>query len=201
MKPTKPWVKPVLEMGPLLVFFAVFMWKRGETVMLWGQEYTALIFATLVFIPVLVLAMAVQWLLLRKLTPMQIVSLVLVLVFGGLTIWLNDPRFFKMKPTIIYLLFAAILGYSFLARKGWLEAVLSEALPMDNEGWRILTLRMTLMFLGLAVANEIIWRFASESIWVYFKSFGMPLILFVFLMGNAGLYRAHAPQSNSEDGK
>lgn len=201
MKPTKPWVKPVLEMGPLLVFFAVFMWKRGETVMLWGQEYTALIFATLVFIPVLVLAMAVQWLLLRKLTPMQIVSLVLVLVFGGLTIWLNDPRFFKMKPTIIYLLFAAILGYSFLARKGWLEAVLSEALPMDAEGWRILTLRMTLLFLGLAVANEIIWRFASESIWVYFKSFGMPLILFVFLMGNAGLYRAHAPQSNSEDGK
>lgn len=192
MKEPKPWVKPVLELGPVLLFFVVFMLNRGQTVTLWGQDYTAFVFATLVFVPVLVLSTLILWRLTGKLAPMQIATLVLVVVFGGLSIWLNDPRFFKMKPTMIYLLFAAILGYSLIARRNWLGAVLSEALPMDAEGWRKLTLRMTLLFLALAAANEVIWRSMSETTWVYFKTFGLPLILFVFLMANAGLYRAHA---------
>ncbi|MBK4216090.1 septation protein IspZ [Paracoccus caeni] len=198
MKEPKPWVKPALELGPLLLFFAVFMWKRGETVTLWGQDYTALVFATLVFIPVLAVATLIQWKLTGKLAPMQIATLVLVVVFGGLSVWLNDPRFFKMKPTIIYLLFGVVLGYSLLAGKEWLRLVLGEALPMDAEGWRKLTLRMTLLFFALAVANELVWRFMSETTWVYFKTFGMPVVLFVFLMANAGLYKAHALEKTDE---
>ncbi|MBU3031387.1 inner membrane-spanning protein YciB [Paracoccus marinaquae] len=193
MKEPKPWVKPVLELGPVLLFFLVFILTRDETVSLGGRDYGGFIIATAVFVPVLVLATAIQWRLTGKLAPMQIATLVLVIVFGGLSVWLNDPRFFKMKPTMIYLLFAAILGVSLLARRNWLGAVLSEALPMDAEGWRKLTLRMTLMFLGLAAANEVVWRSMSDSTWVYFKTFGLPLILFVFLMANAGLFRAHAP--------
>lgn len=200
MKEPKPWVKPVLELGPVLIFFLVFILKRGETTVIAGQEYSAFILATLVFIPALALATLIQWRLTGKLAPMQIATLVLVIVFGGLSVWLNDPRFFKMKPTMIYLLFAAILGYSLLARKNWLQAVLSEALPMDAIGWRKLTLRMALLFLALAVANEVVWRTMSETTWVYFKTFGLPLILFVFLMGNAGLYRAHAIQTDTDEG-
>lgn len=192
MKQPKPWVKPALELGPLLLFFAVFMWFRGETVSVWGVDYTALVFATLVFVPVLALATLIQWRLSGKLAPMQVVTLILVVVFGGLSVWLNDPRFFKMKPTIIYLLFGALLGYSLMTRRNWLQALLGEALPMTAAGWRKLTLRMTVMFLALAVANEIVWRSMSETAWVYFKTFGLPLVIFAFLMANAGLYRAHA---------
>lgn len=192
MKEPKPWVKPALELGPVLLFFLVFILMRDETVSLWGRDYGGFIIATAIFVPVLALATAIQWRLTGRLAPMQIATLVLVVLFGGLSVWLNDPRFFKMKPTMIYLLFAAILGCSLVARRNWLGAVLSEALPMDGEGWRKLTLRMTLLFLGLALANEIVWRSMSESAWVYFKTFGLPLILFLFLMANAGLYRAHA---------
>lgn len=199
MKETKPWVKPVLELGPVLLFFAVFMLFRGEEVNLFGRDYSAFILATLIFVPVLALATLIQWRLSGKLSPMQVATLVLVVVFGGLSVWLNDPRFFKMKPTLIYLLFAIILGFSLIARKNWLQMVLSEALPMDAEGWRKLTLRMALVFLVLAVANEIVWRTMSETAWVYFKTFGLPLILFVFLIANSGLFRDHALDKDSDE--
>nr|WP_111297879.1 inner membrane-spanning protein YciB [Paracoccus saliphilus] len=192
MENTKPWVKPALEFGPLILFFAVFMLFRGQDVQLWGQSYGGFIFATLVFIPALVLSTLIQWRITGKLAPMQVATLVLVIVFGGMSVWLNDPRFFKLKPTIIYVLFAVILGVGLALRRNWLGAVLSEALPMDAEGWRKLTLRMALFFLALAVANELVWRNMSETAWVYFKTFGLPVLLFAFLLGNAGLYRAHA---------
>ncbi|WCR11757.1 septation protein IspZ [Paracoccus stylophorae] len=199
MKDTKPWLKPALELGPVLVFFLVFILRRGETTVIAGQEYSAFILATLVFIPALALTTAIQWRLTGRLAPMQVATLVLVIVFGGLSVWLNDPRFFKIKPTMIYLLFAAILGYSLIARRNWLQAVLSEALPMDAQGWRKLTFRMVMLFLALAAANEIVWRTMSETSWVYFKTFGLPVILFVFLMANAGLYRAHATEPSADD--
>lgn len=192
MENTKPWVKPALEFGPLILFFAVFMLFRGQDVQLWGQSYGGFIFATLVFIPALVLSTLIQWRITGKLAPMQVATLVLVIVFGGMSVWLNDPRFFKLKPTIIYVLFAVILGTGLALRRNWLGAVLSEALPMDAEGWRKLTLRMALFFLALAVMNELVWRNMSETAWVYFKTFGLPVLLFAFLLGNAGLYRAHA---------
>lgn len=186
------WLKPLLELGPLVLFFVVFMRLRDKTVMLWGTEYSGFIVATLIFVPVLIASTLALWWLTGRLSPMQIATLVLVIVFGGLSIWLNDPRFFKIKPTIIYLLFAAILGYSLLARKNWLEAVLAEALPLKPEGWRLLTIRMALLFVGLAVLNEVIWRTMSETTWVYFKTFGLTAILFIFLMANARLYRDYA---------
>ena len=129
---------------------------------------------------------------LRLRDPMQIATLVLVVVFGGLSVWLNDPRFFKMKPTIIYLIFAAALGASLALRRNWLELVMSEALPMRPEGWRVLTLRMTALFLGLAVANEVIWRSMSETAWVNFKTFGLPAIMVIFFVLNARLFERHA---------
>ena len=197
MKQTKPWVKPTLELGPVLAFFVVYMLFRDREVMMFGQAYSGFIFATLLFVPILALSTFLLWRLTGKLSPMQIMTLVLVVVFGGLSVWLNDPRFFKMKPTLIYLIFAGILAVSLIARRNWLQAVLSEALPMDSDGWHKLTWRMMLAFVGLALANEIVWRTMSESTWVYFKTFGLPLILMVFLMANAGLFRDHALEKES----
>ena len=188
----KPWLKAALELGPLLLFFVVVMRFRDKTVMLGGTEYSGFIVATLVFVPVLVAATLVLWRLTGKLAPMQIATLVLVVVFGGLSIWLNDPRFFKIKVTLIYLIFAALLGLSLILRRNWLQLVMSEALPMRAEGWRILTLRLTLLFLGLALANEIVWRTQSETTWVNFKTFGLPGIMVIFFVLNARLFERHA---------
>ena len=192
MTNNKAWIKPVLEFGPLILFFGVFMLFRGREVVLWGETYSGFIVATLAFIPAMILSTLIQWRITGKLAPMQVATLVLVVVFGGMSVWLNDPAFFKFKPTLIYLLFAAILGTGLILRRNWLGAVMSEALPMDEAGWRKLTFRMALFFLALAVANELIWRNMSETTWVYFKTFGLPVLIFVFLLGNAGLYRAHA---------
>lgn len=188
----KPWLKAALELGPLLLFFVVFMRFRDKTVMLGGTEYSGFIVATLVFVPVLVAATLALWRLTGKLAPMQIATLVLVVVFGGLSIWLNDPRFFKIKVTLIYLIFAALLGLSLALRRNWLQLVMSEALPMRAEGWRILTLRLTLLFLGLALANELVWRTQSETTWVNFKTFGLPGIMVIFFVLNARLFERHA---------
>lgn len=193
-----PWIKAGLEFGPLILFFVIFMRLRDKTVMLGGTEYSGFIVATLAFIPVLVLSTLALWRLTGKLAPMQIATLVLVVVFGGLSVWLNDPRFFKMKPTIIYLLFAAALGVSLALRRNWLQLVMAEALPMNDQGWRVLTLRMVALFLGLALANELVWRSMSETAWVNFKTFGLPIVMVVFFVLNARLFERHAVPKDGE---
>jgi len=187
-----PWLKAALEFGPLLLFFVVFSRLKEQTVTVGGTAYSGFIFATLLFIPVLVASTLALWRLTGRLSAMQIMTLVLVVVFGGLSVWLNDPRFFKMKPTLIYLLFAAILGAGLMLRRNWLGAVMSEALPMTETGWRILTVRLTLFFLALAVANEVVWRTMSDSAWVNFKTFGLTALVFGFFILNGGLFQRHA---------
>ena len=187
-----PWLKAGLEFGPLILFFAVFLKLKDRTVHLGSTDYSGFIVATLIFIPVLVATTLILWRLTGRLSVMQILTLVLVVVFGGLSVWLNDPRFFKLKPTIIYLLFAAILGVGLMLRRNWLGAVLSEALPMDAEGWRKLTLRMALFFVALAIANELVWRNLSDSTWVWFKTFGLPALMVGFFILNARLFERYA---------
>ncbi len=203
MKQINPKLKAALEIGPLLLFFVVFMLLKGRTVAIGGRDYEGFVVATLVFIPVLVGTTLALWRLTGKLSLMQVMTLVLVVVFGGLTVWLNDPRFFKMKPTIIYLLFAGLLGFGLLRGKSWLQLVLGEALPMQPEGWRILTRRLVVLFLAMALANELVWRLMSETAWVNFKTFGLTAIMFAFLMANAKLFERYAlpPEDQPNDGK
>ncbi|TKW67458.1 MAG: septation protein IspZ [Paracoccus denitrificans] len=192
MKEVKPWVKPALEYGPLILFFAVFMVLRDRTITLGGTAYNGFIVATMIFIPVLVLTTFALWRLTGRISAMQLLTLALVVVFGGLTIWLNDERFLKMKVTIIYATFAGLLALGLVLRKNWLELVMGEALPMQHEGWMKLTFRMVLLFAGLAIANELVWRNMSDTAWVNFKTFGLPIIMFAFFMGNARLFSAYA---------
>lgn len=197
-RPVNAWLKAGLEFGPLLLFFLVFSRLKDQTVTVGGTAYSGFIFATLVFIPVLVATTLILWRLTGRLSPMQVMTLVLVVVFGGLSVWLNDPRFFKMKPTLIYLLFAAILGLGLALRRNWLGAVMSEALPMTEAGWHVLTLRLALFFLGLAVLNEVVWRTMSDSAWVNFKTFGLTALVFGFFVLNSRLFQRHALPRDSD---
>lgn len=193
------WVKPALEFGPALLFLVVFMWLKNRTVVLGGTEYQGFVVATMAFVPAQVAATFALWRITGKISAMQIMTLVLVVLFGGLTAWLNDPKFLEMKPTILYLFFAAILGLSLILRKNWLQAVLGEALPMRAEGWRILTQRLVVLFLCMAALNEVVRHTMSQATWVYFKTFGLVIITFGFFAANAKLFERYA-LSQEKDG-
>ncbi len=179
-----PILKQVLELGPTVVFFLIYMRIKDETYTLGGTDYSGFIVAALILIPLLLAAIFILWLLTGTISRMQIFVGVMVVVFGGLTAWFNDERFFKMKTTIVYGVFALILGAGLLRGKSLLQWVMAEALPMKPEGWMILTRRLALMFAGLAIANEIIWRTQSTELWVKLETFAMPAALFLFLMLN-----------------
>ncbi len=176
-----PALKQVLELGPPLLFFAAYLYVRDETYTLGGIDYDGFIVAAAGFVPILLLSMAILWKLTGKLSRMQVFTAVLVVVFGGLTVWFNDERFFKMKTTIVYGIFAAILGVGLLQGRSYLAWVMAEFLPMREEGWMILTRRLAALFAVLAVVNEVVWRTMSTDAWVKIETFGFPLALFLFL--------------------
>ena len=176
------WVKPLLEFGPIVAFFIAYTQMKDNSYTIAGSDYQGFIVVTLFFIPVLLVSTIFLWLLTGKISPMQIITVILVTVFGGLTVWFNDDRFIKMKPTIIYLLFGGILAFGLVRGQSYLRLVMQEMLPLRDEGWMMLTRRFALFFFGLALLNEAIWRSFSTEVWVYFKTFGLTAALFAFLL-------------------
>jgi len=201
MTPAPKWAKPALEFGPILAFFAAYLWLKDRTFAVGGTDYAGFIVVTAGFIPVFLLSMALLWRLTGHLSRMQAVTAVLIVVFGGLSVWLNDPRFFKMKPTMIYLLFGGVLGIGLLRGRSWLQVVMEGMMPLTDRGWRILTRRLMLFFFGLAILNEAIWRTQSEETWVYFKTFGLTAAIFVFFMAQSRLFRDHALKKQEDQGE
>lgn len=193
------WAKPVLEFGPLLVFFAAYLWLKDRVFTIGGIDYDGFIVVTAGFIPIFLISMALLWKLTGHLSRMQIVTAVLIVVFGGLSVWFNDPRFFKMKPTMIYLLFGGVLGIGLLRGQSWLQVVMEGVMPLTDQGWMILTRRLMLFFFGLAVLNEAIWRTQTEEIWVYFKTFGLTAAIFVFFMTQGSLFRDHGTEEDDKE--
>jgi len=183
-KKINPVLKQVLELGPTLIFFLVYMWIKDESYTIAGTSYSGFIVAAVVLVPLLLASIAALWWLTGALSRMQIFVAVMVVFFGGLTAWFNDESFFKMKTTIVYGTFALILGIGLLRGISLLQWVMAEALPMKSEGWMILTRRLTAMFAALAVTNEVIWRTQSTELWVKLETFAMPAALFLFLMVN-----------------
>ena len=176
------WVKPLLEFGPVVAFFFAYMRMKETVYTIGSNDYQGFILVTALFVPLLLVCTGILWKLTGKISPMQIMTVILVTAFGGMTVWLNDDRFIKMKPTLIYLIFGGLLSIGLLRGQSYLRVVMQEALPMQDAGWMILTRRVTAFFFGLAVLNEVIWRGFSTEIWVYFKTFGLTAALFAFFM-------------------
>lgn len=193
-----PLVKLALEIGPVAIFFIGYVKLKDESYLIGGTEYDGFILATAMFIPLILVSTGLLWALTGKLSRMQLVTAVLVVVFGGLSVWLNDDRFFKMKPTMIYLLFAAVLGFGLLRGRSYLKDLMDEMMPLRDEGWMILTKRLTLFFAGLAVLNEVIWRTMSTDAWVNFKTFGLSLAVFAFFLTQSGLFARYAVPRDDE---
>ncbi len=181
IRPVNPFLKQALELGPTILFFVLYLRIKDDTFAWGGMEYSGFIVATLVLVPVLLAAMGALWWLTGRLSRMQVFTAVMVLVFGGLTAWFNDERFFKMKTTIVYGTLAALLGVGLLWGRSTLEWAMGELLPMRREGWMILTRRLCLFFAGLALANEVIWRTQSTELWVTLETFAFPAVLVLFL--------------------
>ena len=190
-----PMLKMALEMGPIVLFFIGYLKLKDSSFLIAGTEYQGFIVVTAAFIPLMVQSSAILWKLTGHLSKMQVVTLVLVIVMGSLSVWLNDDRFFKMKPTMIYLLFGGVLGFGLLRGKSYLKVVMEDVLPMREEGWMIFTKRLCGFFLGLAVLNEAIWRTQSTENWVYFKTFGLTAAVFVFFISHSGLFQKYGEES------
>ncbi|MEM6760419.1 MAG: inner membrane-spanning protein YciB [Pseudomonadota bacterium] len=176
-----PILKQVLELGPPIAFFVIYLRIKEDVFTFAGVEYTGFIVATLIFVPILLAAMGALWALTGKLSRMQIFTAFMVIFFGALTAYFNDERFFKMKTSIVYGFFAVALGIGLLRGQSWLAYILNDTMPMQHEGWMILTRRLCAMFAGLAVVNEIIWRTMSTDTWVKIETFGFPIALVGFL--------------------
>lgn len=181
-KKINPVLKQALELGPTLVFFLIYLRIRDKIYSFGGTDYSGFIVATLIFVPILLIAMAILWRLTGKLSRMQIFTAFMVIFFGGLTAYFNDERFFKMKTSIVYGAVAAILVIGLLRGQSYLRFVLEEALPMQDEGWMILTRKVAFIFAALAVANEVIWRTQSTDLWVKLETFAFPIVLIAYIM-------------------
>ena len=188
-----PLLKLALELGPLISFFAAN--TRGEALM---AQFPALagfrepiFLATAVFMVAITISLSVSWAMTRKLAVMPVVSGVVVLVFGGLTLFLQDELFIKLKPTIVNGLFAAVLLGGLFFGRSLLGYVFDSVFNLTPEGWRKLTLNWGLFFIFLAVLNEVIWRNFSTDFWVAFKVWGVMPITLVFTFSQLPLISKH----------
>jgi len=197
-KKINPIVKLALEMGPIILFFVAYTKLKENTYTILGRDYEGFIVVTAIFIPVLLIATGILWVLTGKLSKMQVMTAILVVVFGGLSVWLNDDRFIKMKPTILYLFFGGALGFGLLRGQSYLQSMMEGAMPLSDQGWMILTKRICIFFLTLAVTNEVVWRTMSTDAWVNFKTFGLTAAVFVFFMSQSGLMTKYGTAEDSD---
>ena len=191
-KEINPLMKTALELGSVIAFFVAYMVFKDDIFTVAGRAYSGFIFVTAGFVPLIMLTTGILWKLTGHLSKMQIMTLVLVIVFGGLTVWLNDPKFLKIKPTIFFTLMGAILGVGLLRGQSYLRYVMEGMMPLKDEGWMILTHRFMWFLFATALANELIWRFMSETTWVYFKTFGDTAAMFVFFISQSKLFTEYA---------
>lgn len=194
--PINPWLKNALELGPPLLFFIAYMQFQDTSLTLGGTQYDGFILVTAGFVPLLLASIAILWKLTGRISRIQVFTAVMVVVFGGLTVWLNDERFFKMKTTLVYGFFAGTLGIGLARGQSWLKFLMGELLPMQEEGWMILTRRIAGAFALMALANELVWRTQSTEFWVTFETFALPAFLFLVFMSQAKLIERYAITSD-----
>ncbi|MBO9421820.1 MULTISPECIES: septation protein A [Stappiaceae] len=200
-KELSPLLKLALELGPLGVFFLFN--SRGEQI---AESFPVLkavgepiFLATAAFMVAITISLVVSLSLTKRLPIMPLVSGVVVIVFGALTLWLHDELFIKLKPTIVNSLFGAILLGGLFFGKALLGYVFDSAFKLTDEGWRKLTFRWGVFFFVLAAINEIVWRSFSTDFWVSFKVFGVMPITLIFTLTQLPLIQKHAIVEDEEE--
>jgi intracellular septation protein len=164
------WLKPAVDYGPLAVFFVTYV-------------TLGLMAATAALIAASLLALLSAWVLERRVPVIPLVTTAIVAVFGGLTLWLQDETFIKMKPTIVQALFALILLGGLAFGRPLLKPLVGPMMPpMSDAAWRQFTLRYALFFVAMAALNEAVWRTQSTDFWVAFKVFGLSGLTFLFIL-------------------
>ena len=167
-----------LDLGPLLIFFA-------------GFKYLGIYGATAVFMAAVFVALGLDYVLEKRLSPMPLFTAVLVLIFGGLTLYLKNDIFLKMKPTVLYAFFGAVLLGGLSVNRLFIKYVFAQAFELDEPGWRQLTWRWGLFFIVLAILNEAVWRNASTDTWVNFKTWGIIPLIFLFALAQTPFVMKH----------
>jgi len=180
-----PLLKIVVEAGPLIVFFVAYGWA-------------GIFVATAAFMVAIVAALAFSWLTERRLPMVPLFSAGIVLVFGGLTLWLNDETFIKLKPTILNGMFAVVLFSGLAFGRALLKPLFESVFQVDETGWRILTLRWAFFFAVMAVLNEIVWRNYSTDVWVSVKVFGYLPLTVLFSLAQMPLIQRRAVTEAAE---
>lgn len=171
-----------LDLGPLVIFFAAF-------------KFAGFFAATAAFMVAIVAALAIGWALEKKLSPMPLFTAVMVLIFGGLTLYLENKTFLKVKVTVIYAFFSLILLGGLLFNRLFIKYVFAQAFDLTDKGWRRLTWRWAIFFICLAVLNEIVWRNTSDDVWVSFKVWGIIPLIFLFALAQTPLVMRHQSES------
>jgi len=185
----------MLDFGPLLVFFGTFKYFSSDDDLLRGP-----LTATAVFMVAIIIAMIVAKIKLGKISPMMWMSSILVIGFGGLTLYFNDPKFLQVKPTIIYSFFAVLLLGGYWRRKAMLRYLLEQAFEgVSDEGWLKLSRNWGIFFIAMAIANELIWRNFSFDTWTSIKVFGFTAASFIFTLANVPLLLKHGLSLGEEE--
>ena len=198
---TSPLLKFALELGPLVVFFLANSYgnQLAEAFSVLKALGGKIFIGTAFLMVAMVISQALSLWLTRHLAIMPLVTLFFVLIFGGLTLWLQDETFIKMKPTIVNLIFATILLGGLFFGKSLLAYVFDAAFNLDEEGWRKLTFRWGLFFIALAIMNEIVWRNFSNDFWVNFKVWATMPMTILFMMLQLPLLKRHMIEEESSD--
>ena len=181
-----PLFKLATELGPLVIFFA-------------ANAKFGLFVATGAFMVAIVVAIAASYVVTRHVPLMAIVTAFIVLVFGGLTLFFHDEMFIKLKPTIIYSLFAATLGIGLLFGRSFIAVMFDQMFNLTPNGWRILTIRWAIFFASMAAVNELVWRTQSTDFWVMFKAFGVIPITAIFAMAQTSLIKRYHLEPATSD--
>jgi intracellular septation protein len=177
-----PLARLSLDLGPLILFFIVL---RAADIFV----------ATGVFMAAVVAGIGVGFALERRISPMPLITAAVVLVFGGLTLYLHNKTFIKLKPTVIYLIFAAILGGGVATGRNFIKTLFDHAFHLSEEGWRQLTFRWIGFFIAMAILNEIVWRNFSDAFWAGFKLFGAIPLTLLFALAQTPLILKHEVKS------
>ncbi len=176
------WLKPAVEFGPIIVFFAAY--------------YMGGLFpATAAIMATTAVALIVSYYYERKIPMMPLITAIVVGVFGGLTLWLQDETFIKMKPTIIQALFGVTLLAGLAFGKLFLKSVMGGVWPLTDSAWRTLTVRFVGYFFAMAAINELVWRTQSTDFWVNFKVFGIMGLTFVFILSQMKFIQTHVHET------